>query len=786
MVTANELLAQMSGVDNRVCTIDLDTRKINIPSSITTLGVESDDGVKRLYFKMPKTYRGTDLSSGFSIRINYINANDDPAAFSPARDVKVDGDIISFYWRIDRDVVAYKGNVKFIICLKRSDADGNVEKELNTTVASLPSLEGLEADMESIQVKPIDYLAQLLAVKDEYVGDISSEGDKYLQNLDTKHEELENQLRDTATILSNGFGRQYGTRANAIVQTVEGELVAANDASDDYIRGLRVFGKSTQITTTGKNLFNSDPDLIRLLDKTTKPQYGYEVTLEPGTYIISARQKGASTTYIYASVYDGATIGENLYLVVPNDARTVTVTLTEGDTLCLFNASDYNTTIGNEDTTKTLFATHQIQIERGTVVTEYEPYTGGRASPSPDYAQHIKSVENPTISIHRKNLVRTGYSKTDTYEGMTVVITKGMSEVTLNGTTTKPYGYAISQGTYLVPGRYTMSVYGLNAVDKAYLMNMDTRLLVCDNVRTGSPVTFDVTAAGIYRIDFTFAKETSYNNSTVRFQIEAGERATEYEPIVPFETLALNRTLPGIQVIQGSAHYDQDNPKWICDEIDFERGVYVQRVLVQKFTGRETWTTNPLAESQGVTAYHTYTANGDAEFALGLCSHFVNGGAWSGGLSSKTNTFWTANTTTAVFKTDGAQSLDDFLNFLRSEYESGNPVTLYSVLRTPKETPLTEAELAAYAALHSNYPNTTVLNDSGAHMELKYNADTATFFIRSRASAELIQAAVNYYLDKSGVQVPSDEHIKDMATAAVKDTVVPNDDELDDLLAAIQ
>lgn len=738
MATAKEILASLTGDTDRVCVIDLDTRKILIPDSVTALGVEGDDGVKRLHFKMPKTYRGTDLSNGFSIRINYMNANNDPASFSPAREVKVEDDIISFYWRIDRDVVAYKGDVKFIVCLKRSDTEANVEQELNTTLATLPSLEGLEPEMESIQVKPVDYLAQLLAVKDEYVSDISSEGNKYLESLDSKHSELSQNLQDTADILSNGFGRQYGTRANAIVCTVEGESVSANDASNDYIRGLRVLGKSTQIVTTGKNLFNSDPALVRLIDKTTRPQYGYEVTLEPGTYTISARQKGASTTYIYASVYNGTTIGDNLYLVVPNDVRTVTVTMSEGDTLCLFNASDYNTTIGNENTTKTLFATHQVQIEQGTVATDYEPYSGGLTSPSPDYSQAIDSVSNPIISIHRKNLVRTGYSKTDTYEGMNIVITKGTSEVSLNGTTTKPYGYAISQGTYLTPGRYTMSIHGLNDADKAYLMNVETRLLVCDNVRTGSPVTFEVTDAGIYRIDFTFTKETTYANATVSFQIEAGETATEYEPIVPFETLTLNRTLRGIPVTSGGNYTDRNGQQWICDEIDFERGVHVQRILVQEFTGREAWTTNPLAESLGTVAYHIYNASGDAEFALGLCSHFVNGGQWSSGLSSKTNTFWTANVTTMVFKTDGAQSLDDFIGFLQNEYESGNPVTLYSVIRTPKETPLTEAELAAYSALHSNYPNTTVLNDAGAHMELKYNADTAKF----------LETAVNAYLDK--------------------------------------
>jgi hypothetical protein len=49
------------------------------------------------------------------------------------------------------------------------------------------------------------------------------------------------------------------------------------------------------------------------------------------------------------------------------------------------------------------------------------------------------------------------------------------------------------------------------------------------------------------------------------------------------------------------------------------------------------------------------------------------------------------------------------------------------VLATPIETPLTETEIAAYRALHTNKPNTTVLNDAGAHMVVDYVADTKLY-----------------------------------------------------------
>lgn len=49
------------------------------------------------------------------------------------------------------------------------------------------------------------------------------------------------------------------------------------------------------------------------------------------------------------------------------------------------------------------------------------------------------------------------------------------------------------------------------------------------------------------------------------------------------------------------------------------------------------------------------------------------------------------------------------------------------ILKTPIETPLAAEEIAAFKALRTNYPNTTILNDAGAWMSVKYNADTKAY-----------------------------------------------------------
>lgn len=150
MATAEEVLAM--GVSD-VLTVDADLRKIIIPNGMTIIGVEGDDDVNRLHFSIPRTYGEFDLST-FDIRINYLNANNKGDIYE-VKDATVDesAGVINFSWLVGSFATAYKGNVKFIVCLKRSE-DGEVAQEFNTTLASLSVLEGLEPDKVIVQENP--------------------------------------------------------------------------------------------------------------------------------------------------------------------------------------------------------------------------------------------------------------------------------------------------------------------------------------------------------------------------------------------------------------------------------------------------------------------------------------------------------------------------------------------------------------------------------------------------------------------------------------------------------
>ena len=165
MATADELLSTLD--TDKTLIIDKDLRIITIPSSVKNLGVESDDDVLRLKFSMPRMYGDVDLSD-FSIYINYMNAKNTGDVYV-VDDKTIADDTITFSWLVGRVALAYKGNVRFIVCMKKHDDDSNVIQEYNTTIASLPVLEGLETGETVIQQNP-DIIEMLLTSSAPLIG----------------------------------------------------------------------------------------------------------------------------------------------------------------------------------------------------------------------------------------------------------------------------------------------------------------------------------------------------------------------------------------------------------------------------------------------------------------------------------------------------------------------------------------------------------------------------------------------------------------------------------------
>lgn len=156
MTVEEALAASVVEPVNAIFEINPETRVITVPASEKLFGVANDGNTERKHFRCPKVVGDNIDLSTMHLYINYQNANGDKYPYL-VEDVQTDGDYITFSWLIGPDVVAYKGQVKFIVCAK---GDGTIP-EWNTTLAEGTVLEGLEATDEVAERNP-DIITQLL------------------------------------------------------------------------------------------------------------------------------------------------------------------------------------------------------------------------------------------------------------------------------------------------------------------------------------------------------------------------------------------------------------------------------------------------------------------------------------------------------------------------------------------------------------------------------------------------------------------------------------------------
>ena len=113
------------------------------------------------------------------------------------------------------------------------------------------------------------------------------------------------------------------------------------------------------------------------------------------------------------------------------------------------------------------------------------------------------------------------------------------------------------------------------------------------------------------RIVFIVTEGQTYNLTGVKVQLELGTTATAYSPYCEqLLTLPTPTGLPGIPVTSGGNYTDQSGQQWVCDEVDLERGVKVQRVDKAAFDSTKT-----LAEQNAILSTSIETPLAPAEIA---------------------------------------------------------------------------------------------------------------------------------------------------------------------------
>ena len=329
-----------------------------------------------------------------------------------------------------------------------------------------------------------------------------------------------------------------------------------------------------------------------------------------------------------------------------------------------------------------------------------------------------------------------------------------ITDKTIDGFTIKNIGTKILiSGTN--PNTYAMRVKLCDVKLYANIQYCLSGGLTTDNMIIVSETmdTFEITSAGASGT-FTPTKNMTMgvylrvnpgqilNNHALYPQLEVGRIATEYEPYSE-QTIATAKQLKGVPITDKSlsTYIDVNGQMFASDEIDLEKGVYIQKIAKYVCTGNEEWTVSPNQLIQDAIRYDGVAVvnNGGARVYDVMCSHFQYKGAnqigvWLNPMES-TEIYMRIMVSKSVFADSNS-----LITFLKAQYANGTPVTFYYYLIRPISTPLSNDTIAAYKALKTNYPSTTILNDENAFMKVGYRADTKKFIERMAGSTTQISS----------------------------------------------
>jgi hypothetical protein len=170
-------------------------------------------------------------------------------------------------------------------------------------------------------------------------------------------------------------------------------------------------------------------------------------------------------------------------------------------------------------------------------------------------------------------------------------------------------------------------------------------------------------------------------------------------------TLPTPNGLPGIPVTSGGNYTDPQGQQWVCDEVDLERGMKVQRVnAVDLSTCRVTVITKLTVTKRLSIRLLLYGRDYKTKALCNKLPFIVS-------FDKDTPHFYVDKTNVHIFIPIDAKTPEE------GEY------ILFYALATPIETPLTPDEIAAYKALVAYGPDTVVRASDGAGIKLDYQRD---------------------------------------------------------------
>ena len=509
-----------------------------------------------------------------------------------------------------------------------------------------------------------------------------------------------------------------------------------NSKGNRGLESLTLYGKSTQVSTTGAQLLPFEVGEKREGLEVFKDGIAISGARKDDIYAVGRSGMGNESSYddfpLLASgeyyVYsDSASV--NLFVVAFRNGINITlggsmkgvavkIKVMDGDKFRIFLRLEeaFNGKV------KAMISKTQP------TASNYEPYTGGKPSPSPEYPQEIESAGKSGkigVTVTGTNLLpfevgQKGNGFEAFADGVQIDTDRNVDI------------YAVGRNNANVESGY--DEFALMTAGKYYIYS-DTRDVYLYVVvwRKGKNVVLGYSvgtnAAQIEIMDgdkfrIFLRTEAAFKGKVKAMITRTPMNATSYEPYKPYKPVQklivpTPNGLPGIPVSSGGNYTDEKGQQWVCDEVDFKKGVYVQRIGKRTITSKDVFHQSGMSTddvnyfSLGNFSLHIGTI-GEKDVLMSNC--FVAGinhgfGAWG-------KIFLSSAFDDKLYFSVEAQKYPDEETFKQWAVENGL-MFLYQLVDII-ETPLAAEELSAYKTLCTYSPTTTVINDAEAGMSVGY------------------------------------------------------------------
>lgn len=749
MSQADELLASLSEVviehthpvpdADTYFIIDPYTRQIENTTPNKSVLMRGDHNSERFTFELPRYVDGHDMSLCNRVIVHFDNVGDtidninsDVAYTDDLRLNPNNPDTVICSWLIRREATQIVGILSFslqYLCVEEDEITYEWNTDSYDEIEIRKSKQNGEAAVTKYTNVLEQWRSQIFGAGDSVMANITSEGESQVAAVQnesaTQQAAIELKGSETLATIPEDYTEVYNmateavrTKADGVVCEIEGNAITLTDSSDDYIRGLNLYGKSTQFTTTGIQLFNAYAEKNESFANATIENNGAKITVTGAYYVSWPITLKAGVEYYVDFTVSGNTEYRAVRFEYPDKEITNTITNPATFTPLYDTVSVYlYAGLGTEGTV----VYENVQISEGSSALPWEAYTGGMASPNPDYPQEIESLENPVVNIYGKNLLNIHTAPAATLAATTEVdgesITVSSTDDSILTRAVFKLGYPKNVPLTISFDATILDIPSTNLGSTVRLRkgNQSTGIVMLDLTQVGVKKRYEITTDPLTEDGYelwlylrTFSEASGY--VSIKFeniQVEVGEEATEYEPYKQVQSITITQTLPGIIDLR-----DITNNTFVYNEVDLERGIYIQRLGDCVIDGAETFGIGVHTNGQryAVVKRNSIANSGivsDRYIGYRWCEYDKHTYTLRDNLVINDSRFTDKETAAAILAEE-------------------KPRFLYT-LSTPIETPLTAEEIETYKSLRTNYPNTTIFNNTNAMMKVKYNADTKLY-----------------------------------------------------------